>query len=286
MRVSLIIGALLWAALVTWAPPAQAGPWTKSLGQAYVKLGESIFISGCFRDSQGQTVCDQTSYAGFTTSAYFEVGIWDRLQVWGYLPYTVAQNKFADTGRKTLIAGGGDAKLGLQYTPVALPLPYAARLELKLPFYKVSDVPDGFAAAGDGQLDLTFWLSAGASLQVIPLFFYAEVGYQLRTEAFIGDQPVTLLDGKTVELSYNDGFTFYLSVGYKLFGKYIISVNSGGVIPYDAGDFTKGYVTVGPALYIPIWKGLAAEASFDPMVYTNSNASPGLGFSVGVSYAL
>lgn len=265
------------AAALATAPQVHAGPWTKSLGELYVKVGEGFFFSDSYRDSDGQIVTGDNEYLGATTSVYFEVGVWKGLHVWGYLPHVVGINDNLSTMRQTLNAGGGDALLGLQYTPpFKLPLPVAAKLEFKVPFYDVAEVPSGFAAAGDGQLDVTFWLSAGGSIDSLKLFFFGEVGYRHRTEHYVGD-------GSTA--SYVDGFGFFASVGYKLFGKYIVALNSGGIIPFEEDDFTKGYVTIGPALYIPVYKGLALEASFDPMIYTNRNASPGMGFSVGVSYA-
>ncbi len=262
--------------LMAVSQPAQAGPWTKSLGEVYVKVGEGLFFSDSYRDADGKIVSGQTEYLGATTSVYFEVGVWKGLQVWGYLPYLVGINDFPQIGRQTLNASGGDALLGLQYTPpLPIPFPAAVKLEFKVPFYDVAETPPDFPAPGDGQLDVTFWLTAGGSITGVPLFFFGELGYRLRTEAYVGD-------GSTAE--FGDGLTFFASVGYAFFGKYILAVNTGGIIPFAEDSFTKGYVTVGPALYIPVYKGLALEASFDPMVYTNKNASPGMGFSFGVSY--
>ena len=262
--------------LITASPAAQAGPWTKSLGELYVKVGEGLFFSDSYRDSEGKIVSGQTEYLGATTSVYFEVGVWKGLQVWGYLPYLIGINDFPQIDRQTLNASGGDGLLGLQYTPpLPLPFPAALKLEFKVPFYDVAETPPAFPAPGDGQLDVTFWLTAGGSLGSIPLFFFGEVGYRLRTEAFVGD-------GSTAE--YVDGFAFFASVGYTFFGKYILAINTGGVIPLSDDNVSKGYITVGPALYIPVYRGLALEASFDPMVYTNDNASPGMGLSFGVSF--
>jgi hypothetical protein len=267
--------AALTLAILLVASTAQAGPWTKNPGQVYVKVGEGFFLSDSFRDGSGQLVTGQTEYLGATTSTYFEVGVLKGLHVWGYLPYTIARNDFND-GSSFLIAGGGDALLGLQYTPpLPLPFPAALKLEAKVPFYDVADVLTNFPAAGDGQLDLTFWLSAGGSLHPLPLFFFGEVGYRKRTEYYIGE-------GSSSE--FLDGVALFTSVGYTLFKRVTVALNMGGIIPFEEDTTTKGYLTLGPALYVPVWKGLAVEASFDPMIYTNRNASPGIGFSFGVSF--
>jgi hypothetical protein len=279
LRLGSIVALTLLLAL---ARPAAAGPWTKNMGEFYVKAGEGFFLANSFRDAAGG-LRPGVDYLSATTSLYFEVGVYNGLHVWGYLPYVVADNTFADSTRWRR-ASGGDAKVGLQYTPrfFALPFPAAMKLELKVPLYNANGVGVGgrydtyFPAPGDGQLDVTFWLSAGGSLGSFPLFFFAEVGYQLRTEAFVG--------AGDFDAEFGDGFAFYAQVGYTLFDSAVLAVNSGGVIPFDAGSYTKGYVTLGPSIYVPIWKGLAAEASFNPMIYTNTNAAPGIGFSLGLSF--
>ncbi len=274
-----IWGAVL--ALMLLAAPAHAGPWTKNQGELYVKAGQGFFFANSYRDSAG-VLQEGIEYLGATTSIYFEVGVLRGLQVWGYLPFVAARNAFDDDGTSWLRTSGGDALLGLQYTPhfFKLPFPAALKLEVKVPFYDVNGVQGIYAARfpapGDGQVDLTFWLSAGGSLTAIPLFFFAEVGYRLRTEAFVGTGPFSS--------SFGDGFTFFGSVGYTFFKRVIVAVNTGGVIPFADDIRTKGYMTLGPAVYVPIWRGLAAEASFDPMIYTNKNASPGMGFSFGLSF--
>jgi hypothetical protein len=272
----IVLGGLLVAA------PTWAGPWTKSTGELYVKLGQGFFLADSFRDASGR-LNEGTSYLGATTSVYLEVGVLEGLHAWGYLPYVLAQNAMQDDGSRWLRSSGGDALLGLQWTPhfVTLPFPAAVKLEFKVPLYDVNGVEGlygpRFPAPGDGQLDVTFWLSGGGSLgSMAPLYFYGELGYRLRTEAFVGTGPFSA--------EFGDGIAFFASVGYTLLDWATVALNTGGIIPFEEDLYTKGYVTLGPALYLPIYKGLAAEASLDPMVYTNNNASPGVGFSVGLSF--
>lgn len=262
--------------LLLGAADAGAGPWTKNLGQVYVKLNEGFFLADSYLDASGQVI-EGTDYLGLTTSLYFEVGVWRGLQVWGYLPHVVARNSF-DDGSRFLQAGGGDALVGLQVTPIQLPFPWAVKLEVKLPMYDVGGIEGSlapnFPASGDGQVDLTFYLSAGASLGSIPLYAFGEVGYRHRTEAYIGT-------GDT--RSFGDGFAFFAQVGYTFFDRVLVALNSGGIIPFQNDGVTKAYVTLGPALVVPIWRGLAAEASFDPVIHARAS-SPGYGFGFGLSY--
>jgi hypothetical protein len=272
-------------ALLAWASDAHAGPWTKGLGEFYVKVGEGFFLSDSYVDSTGKTV-EGTSYLGATTSIYAEVGIYKGLQLIAYLPYTIAQNTFS-SGRvdSALNVGGGDAVFAVQYSPpLPISFPFALKVDVKVPLYDVGGIKgfdaNSFPAFGDGQVDVGFWVSAGHSLGSIPLYFFAEVGYRLRTEAFIGTGNSN---------SFADGFVFSAQIGYTLFKRVLLAANVGGVVAFDMSDtslegqVTKSYITVGPSLYIPLWRGLAAEASFDPIVYSRNSAA-GMGFSFGLSY--
>lgn len=272
-------------ALLLWANNAQAGPWTKGLGEFYIKVGEGFFLSDSYVDSSGRTVAG-TNYLGATTSVYAEIGIYKGLQLQAYLPYTIAQNSFS-SGRldSALNVGGGDAVFAIQYSPpLPISFPLAVKIDVKVPLYDVGGIKgfdaNSFPAFGDGQVDVGFWLSAGHALGSIPFYFFTEVGYRLRTESFVGT-------GNTNRFA--DGFVFSAQVGYTLFKRVLVAANVGGVIAFDMSDtslegqVTKSYVSVGPSLYVPLWRGLAAEASFDPIVYSRNSAA-GLGFSCGLSY--
>lgn len=275
------------AMLLLTAAPAWAGPWTKDLGHFYVKLNEGIFSSDTFVNADGLAQSDGTSYLGATTSLYFEVGIWKGVQITGLLPYTVgtnSRNTGSGNGRHARRAGGGDLLLGLQASPPwRLPLPLAVRLEFKLPLYDVTDRPTGvteldnlFPALGDGQVDVTLWLAAGGSLPG-PFYAWGEVGYRFRTEAFLGDRPT---DGR----SFVDSLAWLGQVGWTFYGRMVLAANFIGVVALADDLYTKSYITLGPALYLPVWRGLALEASFDPIIYAR-NSAPGLSFGFGVSYA-
>ncbi len=272
-----LLGCALLLGLLVAAPGAQAGPWSRSQGKFYLKLEQGFFVANSYVDASGRVV-KGTEYLGATTSLYAEVGIWKELHLMTYLPYSIARNTFNDGG-SFLNFGGGDAIFGVQYTP---PIPMAAktavRVEFKVPFYDVAGIEGPlatqFPAFGDGQLDVTFWLSAGYALRRTPLYFVAEVGYRHRTELFVGD-------GDTRK--FGDGFVWQAQVGYTIKKRVLVSLNFGGLLPFKQDAWTKGYATLGPSLHIPIWKGLAAEARFDPIIWAR-NSSMGFGFGFGMSY--
>ena len=154
----------------------------------------------------------------------------------------------------------------------------AGRLELKVPLYDVGGI-DGplapqFPAFGDGQLDVTFWLSGGYGFQKIPLYLFAEVGYRHRTEHYVGDG-----DSRR----FGDGMALAFQVGYTIRRRVLIAANVNATVPFTEDAVTKGFVSVGPSLFIPVYKGLGVEARFDPIVWAR-NSSRGYGFGVGLSY--
>jgi hypothetical protein len=263
--------------LLVLAPSsALGGPWTKNAGELYLKLSESLFFSDTVVDASGGRH-PAPDYVGATTSIYLELGLWRGLHFQAYLPFTVARNGFAE-GESLVNAGGGDALFGLQYSPpLGLPFPNALRLEVKLPFYNAGlvDTTD-FPALGDGQIDLTFWLSAGGSF-ASRLHLFSEVGYRHRTEAFIGDGPFQAL-------SYGDGIALYAQGGgYAIVERLRVLVNFGGVVALTDDKLTQSSLSLGPALHLSLWRGLAIEATFDPVVFARNSAS-GFGLSLGLSY--
>jgi len=263
---------LLVAAVAT---PAAAGPWTKSPGELYVKVGESFFVSDSYVDSSG-TVHEGTRYTGASTFAYYEIGFAPKLQVMGYLPFTIARNDFPD-GSAYLQSGGADALIGLQWSPPIPVVQTAVRADVKIPMYDVGALRGpaamSFPAFGDGQVDVTLWWSAGGGLPSTPLYLWGEAGYRIRTEGYVGT-------GDT--RAFADSFVWAGQLGVTVPDKLWVAVTANGVAPFRQDEVTKGYLTVGPSVGVRPVTWLAIEASFDPIVWAH-NSSPGVGFGAGVS---
>lgn len=276
LRAALLTCAIALGTLLG-APRAEAGPWTQSQGHFYLKLDQGFFVAKSYVDASGQVI-KGTEYLGATTSLYAEVGIWKELHLMTYLPYSVARNTFRDGGR-FLNVGGGDANFAVQYSPpFKIAAKTALRVVFKVPFYDVASIGGPLAAQfpafGDGQMDVTFWLSAGYALRRKPLYFAAEVGYQHRTEVFVG---------KGDARHFGDGITWLAQVGYIIKKRVGISLNFGGLVPFRKDAWTKGYITLGPSLFVQVWRGLSLEARFDPILWAQ-NSSMGFGFGFGLSY--
>lgn len=274
IRRSLLTALLVLLAVCT-ASPAAAGPWSKSGGELYVKAGEGFFLADTYVDSTGQ-VREGTEYLGASTFAYFEVGVGPKLQVQGYLPFTVARNTFAD-GVRYLHSGGGDAVVAVQWSP-PIKVTMAARLELKLPMYDVGGVEGQYAtrfpAFGDGQVDVTPWFSIGGSIPKTPMWGYAEAGYRFRTEAYIGEGDTRV---------FLDSFIFSGQLGVMIGERAFAAFTVSGVTPFRIDEVTKAYLALGPSAGVFLGKGFAVEASFDPIVWAR-NSSRGIGFGLGLSY--
>ncbi|MBA2664534.1 MAG: hypothetical protein H0U74_19760 [Bradymonadaceae bacterium] len=262
------------ATLATQVPTASAGPWTKSSGEFYVKFGESFYMADAFRNADGELVAG-TDYFSATTYLYGEFGLMNGLHIHGYLPFVVAQNQLG--GEVYSDRGFGDAMLGIQASPLKLAFPTAVRLDAKIPLYS-GDISGPNAlqtpARGDAQLDLTAWLSAGAGFNTIPLFFFADVGYQHRTSLTLSD---------TARGPFSDGLVFAAQAGYWLFDdRAIISLNTSGLMALQEDTVSKSYVTVGPSLFIPLNHFIAMEADAYWTPYSRNSAA-GWSFGLGVS---
>ena len=277
MRVwtSAIVSALV---VMGTMAPAYAGPWTKEQGQAYVKGSGLFFGSDTFISSTGERV-EGTEFASSSAAFYGEVGLGANLQLQAYVPYTIATNRFDTLEATYANLGFGDGIFGLQWTPADIGLPWAVRLDAKVPLYDVAGIegPEAlrFPVFGDGQLDLTAWLSLGASFYPLPMYALLEVGYRHRTEVFPGAG-----NGR----EFGDGVTYFAQVGYSLFDdRVLVGVNSGGVVPLVEDEVTQGFVTVGPMVAIALWQELRLEATYDWMPWSKNN-SPGATAAAGISY--
>ncbi|RMG21269.1 MAG: hypothetical protein D6729_01110 [Deltaproteobacteria bacterium] len=271
MRLGAVPALLPLLAVILVPGLASAGPWTKGPRSGYVKVGVNTFASDRYVDARGNPV-ENAHYLAFDAATYFEWGLAKGLHAQGYVPFQFATQRF-DDGREGAAVGLSDTLLALQYSPPSLPFPLAGRLEVKLPFYSVSNTVED-PSLGDGQVDLTLWLSAGGSAADPPVFGYVELGYRHRTEIFFGTNPGT---------SPGDGLALFAQAGWMLFGRLLVSVTAGGIVPFVDDSVTKGYLTVGPALFFAVDEHFAVEASASPVVWAKNSAS-GFSVALGLSY--
>jgi hypothetical protein len=267
------LGIWFLLSLVT-SSNALAGPWTRDRGHFYAKISQGLYSADRFFDSSGQLQQD-LRYTGHTTAVYAEVGLGHRFQFQTYIPFLFATSDFGDSGsfsRNSL----GDITLGTQFTPAFLPFPHALQLDVKVPGYRLPDVAETTLAPlpGDGQVDLTVSISAGGSLPGIPVYTWAEVGYRHRTEWYLGERG---------DRNLRDGVIASWQLGVQLWRRHFLMWNVGAIVPFEKDIFTRGYVTIGPAVMVALSRQFAFEASFDTTVWAQ-NSARGLSGTVGFSW--
>lgn len=295
MRLRHRLLALVVTCTAPWllfAGAAHAGAWTKPAGSGYLKLGSATFVSDHGYDFRGQRVDSDTFLLhAETLYGYAEVGLTDDVTLLGYVPYILATNQHA-SGVNFHALGVGDGLVGAQiHLLQTLGVVVSGRVELKAPLYqgapsiqgrqsaKVPGFPRSatlFPALGDGQVDLTTFVSAGSGLPsfggYVDGFVTVDVGYRLRTGA--------LTDA--VVLNASGGI-------WLLPGHLLLMANSAWVATLPSADelrvlVGKGYWSFGPAMMVPVIGGLSLEVGFD-VVTAGVNAAGGMQALFGVSYA-
>ena len=194
------IGLFVAALVVSMSPSANAGPWT--LGQGTLQLKADISLwqtvrrfasetdeqSGLFDPpaESGDRVPFAPAQGGGQLSAYglelqARLGLIDWIDLDVAVPLIALDldTSFNDTLGQDI--GIGDVRVSVWLrAPIELPVQIAVRLEGKLPtgdFDSTAyEVP-----LSEGQLDLTGWLSVGASLPA-ESWFSVDAGYRLRLE--------------------------------------------------------------------------------------------------------
>lgn len=273
------LAVLLTIATGLLVSPAWAGPWTKSAGEVYIQTGERLFVADSFVNPSGQLVSD-VEYLGTSSFLYFEVGVAERLQVQGYLPYTVAINTYGD-GWKYMHGGWGDATIGVQWAPLS-DLLLAIRADAKIPMYDVDGYSglyeENLPALGSGNVDSTLWVTYGGMLPDTSIYLFGEAGYRLRSELFVGGTP-------DPDLTFTDGFVFNLQVGGALSSHFSLALSVSGLIPFEDDGVSEGNINVGQSFFVPIRNGWAVVGGVEQSVWAR-NSSRGFGVNLGVAFSM
>lgn len=261
--------SLLFVAMPT---TVHASPWTKSAGEYYVKVGQSLYQASGYRDGEGELV-EGIDYLNATTFTYAEVGLWEDLHLQLYLPLSYARSSNVFDSVSDL--GFADAFLSLQASPLELAVPTSIRFEAKLPLYGRPDPPHA-PARGDQQLDFTLWLSAGGGLTSVPLYFYADVGYRHRTQR-------TLREDQIIPPDFSDAFVYLAQVGYNVADTFDIGLTTSAIVPFQREAFDESYITVGPSIFFPLNDMIALEVDGYMTPYSRS-AAAGWAVGAGISF--
>lgn len=260
---------------------AHAGGWTRDKGQYYVKAGADVYVALTYVEPGTDEPVDG-SYFGQQYGAYAEVGL--------PLPHPVQVSASAPlvigtaTGEGATVSGplslrattvrAGDLRLAAQ-TALTKKAPLAAGVEVKIPLYDNTTVGEDFGAfadvfpePGDGQVDGTAWLFAGASPSSAT-FVQGALGYRHRWDA----------SGQGFELV--DGIPFAASGGVTT-GSFLWMAQVDGIANLVSDETTRQYLSVGPAAMWTFTDGLALELRGATELWAR-NASRGIGAGIGLS---
>lgn len=282
------------AAAVLLPLSATAGPWTKELGQHYVKVGADLFFTTDYVDARNPDTGEDAGierFLGTNITVYGEVGVFPLwpIQLQASLPLTIGVSTFKDsaligegeTGRTTAVRPG-DLRFTVQTSILRKGFQLAPQVEVKIPLYgndsvgrRLGPYRQWVAIPGEGQIDITPMMLMGGSIPKtkLPMWVEGGLGYRFRTEAFIGWD---------TDLEFVDSVAFYAAFGLAP-GKSWVVVRVDGNKNFKVDEVTREAVTVGPSVGVTVWKGLAIEARLAGDVVAN-NAPRGISAGLGISW--
>ena len=286
IQVALLVVAL---ASLSSLPQAEAGAWTRSFGDHYVKLGADFYKAISYVDPATGEEVSGLDFFGQQYSLYGEVGVlpWWPLQIGVLLPVSVGtlsftdDNLFAEGERaRATSARLGDLRVSVQTSILKKGFQLSPAIELKIPLYSNDSIgsefdtwSQAFPMPGEGQIDVTAWLLMGSSIPKAPVFVQGGVGYRHRTEHFIGWD---------TDLEFVDGLPLTATVG-ATFGRFLGMLQLDAIKNFREDETTAENVSLGFSAFVTVWKGLAVEARVAGDVWAN-NTSRGVSFGAGLSW--
>jgi hypothetical protein len=270
---------------------ALAGPWTRDAGDVYLKLAGDLYAASRYvlpeeLPGAGSQEFGAKGIFAQQVGLYAEVGLSDGhpIQLAVKVPFVASSVRFAEVSSagsfsgRALASRFGDLEFGPQVA-LSRKHPIAARLWWKVPLYSVDGIceqsvfRDYCGRPGDGQTDLTAWLTAGSSFAGGRAWVEAELGYRHRTEIF---------RAWSTDRTFVDGVAYGVAVGGRI-GPAIGMLRADGVRNLRADPWTGDGMHLGPSAMIEVGGGFALEArlAVDLLV---RNGTSGLGGGLGVSW--
>jgi hypothetical protein len=149
------------------------------------------------------------------------------------------------------------------------------RADLKVPAYSIpEDATDLRPIPGDGQTDVTGWVSLGRSFPDVRLYALTEWGYRWRGNRTLRGE----------QLTYLDTWVTNSQVGWFFTPRAVLAASVRHALPLGRDDISRGEVFGGVSVFVPFGqRGLAVEAGFDAPLWTR-NGARGSFSTVGVSW--
>lgn len=201
---------------------AEAGPWTRDRGHAFVSLGYSRIAADRVYGADFSSQALGATYEQHALQAYAEVGLVDRYLTASFESQLFRYNTLINQGATY---GLGDMRIGFWSGILTAPVRLTAAFLVGIPSGDPAPLAQGDDEAqliarslptGDGEVDFEPRLSLGYSFGGVrrwPLLHYVvvEAGYWIRTSGRSRD-PV----GRLVSTDFADAFTYRGELGTKL----------------------------------------------------------------------
>lgn len=280
------VAALLAVSIGLLLAPAAAfaGPWVKTPGEAYLKLGGGLFGSEKVFSLEGDLIEPEYKYSHAAVRTYGEVGVFPRVALQFSVPFLASTNELNERIRYNRW-GPGDLDLAVQVSLLEGSGACAASIApgARIPLYEgtvgagggVNVIEQGSTgvqrytpALGDGSVDLTAIGAFGCSLHPLPGWVTAAAGPRIRLDGF----------GNSIDYAVDAGFFVWPE-------RLALTARVGGVQRLSDGNErpTKSYVNVGGGLILNLLEGFALEggASYIP---TGAFVAQGWNLTAGISY--
>ena len=200
---------LVVLALVLWTSSARAGAWTKEPGHFYLQLGTAFTTADSWFSNtgdiaritvkkfspRGNRLSSNSNYQQLLTDVYFEVGVLDRLTVFGDVPYVSARQENPGGDVQYSSNSLGDTLVGARLGLLTAPIAVAVETRLGLPTGDSRSI----IPTGSGDLRGEMRLAFGKAWSSLPLYFDLEFGLMFRGAARVRDQFAA--DGSGVSLA-------------------------------------------------------------------------------------
>ncbi|MCY4299193.1 MAG: hypothetical protein OXC61_07830 [Flavobacteriaceae bacterium] len=189
--------------------------WLKEKGSAYIKLNSWHLLADKHFTNMGSI--DPNATRGlWINSLYFQYGLTKRLNLTGYIPFSVTAYQFAQVSKtkgdellkRGSLSSFGDTELALEvglfnYGNWA----FSSSLKFSFPTGNSEGITDtddeklleigASFQTGDGEFNLqpTFNMGTGYTIGQTPSYFKSNLGYNFRTEGFSDEVHIALENG-------------------------------------------------------------------------------------------
>ncbi|MEM6928449.1 MAG: hypothetical protein AAF602_16055, partial [Myxococcota bacterium] len=265
---------------------ALGGGWTRGQGATYVKVGSDLYQALRFR-LPGEAEDSVGDYFAHQHGLYAEVGLsrGHPVQLTVIAPGVVGTHRtrifdaFGAVPVRATTARLGDLRVALQ-TALLRDAPLAIAVEAKIPMYRNGAVGNArinfaelFPKPGDGQVDVTAFVFAGASLSE-RTFVEGGIGYLWRTDAFVGWE---------TDLRYLDGMRGIAKLGHTV-GRVLGVLGLEAQLAFAPDDVTRRFVVANVSALIDVGRGVSVEPRLGYELVAQ-NASQGVGAGLGLSWS-